>query len=131
MLASRQLRSRIGPRAATSRVSEPPSDLSRATLATLIGRNQPNMRHYKVLRANLWGGQVVLSAFFRYVTQDDLLFVESRIFALPPLKKEFLEYERMPEQTDFKVASLIAAPLSGIPMFLLLTHFCRKDLSHW
>lgn len=94
----------------------PESSLPQQEVESLVGRNDMRMRHYKLLRADLWGGQLLANIYFRYVIQAGLLFVEARTFVLPPLRREFRDYESMPSEPDFReyrndaLRSLVWAP---------------------
>lgn len=65
-------------------------------MARHVGNDDDRCRHYKVIRAVLWNGQVVLSTFVRYVIVKNVLFVEARSFVLPPLSRQFLELRNLP-----------------------------------
>ena len=82
--------------------SKPLSYLPASSIEGIIGNNDTINRHYKVVRIPLWDGQIILSYFLRYVIIADSLFVETKIFMLPPLVKKYQAYEAMP-----------LAPISG------------------
>lgn len=100
----------------SGRHRKPQPRLPQGEVDKLVGLNDTKMRHYKLLRADLWGGELVVSVFFRYVIQAGLLYVEAKILQLTPLKDEFLEYEKMPTEPDFQemrddvIKSLVLAP---------------------
>lgn len=66
-------------------------------MARFIDNNDPAVRHYKVIRMQLWGGQVVLSNLYRYVIQGSTLYVEARSLVLPPLDQRFLALQNLPQ----------------------------------
>lgn len=70
--------------------------ISESLMAAQIDRNDNVVRHYKVIRLQLWNGQIVLSTLFRYVIISDTLFVEAKTLILPPLKEKFLDLQNMP-----------------------------------
>jgi hypothetical protein len=108
----------------SGRHRKPQPRLPQGEVDKLVGLNDTKMRHYKLLRADLWGGELVVSVFFRYVIQAGLLYVEAKILQLTPLKDEFLEYEKMPTEPDFKevrddaIKSLVLAPFLWIGVAL-------------
>jgi hypothetical protein len=61
-----------------------------------VGHNDSLVRHYKVIRLQLWGGQIILSTLFRYVIISNTLYVEAKTLILAPLKKEFLDLQNIP-----------------------------------
>lgn len=66
-------------------------------MAHFIDNNDPAARHYKVIRLQLWGGQVVLSNLYRYVIQGGTLYVEARSLVLPPLNEKYLALQNLPQ----------------------------------
>jgi hypothetical protein len=61
-----------------------------------LASSNPRIRHYRVVRIPIWGGQVVLSAFLKYTKVADTLAVETRIHVLPPLAEKYAAYESLP-----------------------------------
>ena len=119
----------VGSLLPTGRHAKPRLQLAQSDVNRLMGLNETKMRHYKLLQADLWGGELIVSVFFRYVIQAGLLYVEAKILQLTPLKDEFLEYEKMPTAPDFKemrgdaVKSLIQAPFLWIGVAFRLLMF--------
>lgn len=108
--------------------NKPLSKLPVSEIEELAGYDDLKARHYKVIRVFLWEGQIVLSIFFRYVKKAGTLFVETKIFVLPPLKNEFMQYDEMPrspnsgELLQDGFASVIKSTVLWIPvLFKALT----------
>jgi hypothetical protein len=95
-----------------------------------LASSNPRIRHYRVARIPVWGGQVVLSAFLKYTKVADTLFVETRIHVLSPLAEKFAAYESLPLTASVRTvladfgSSVAVAPavlielLFGVAVFL-------------
>jgi hypothetical protein len=107
----------------------PKTEITTAELGALAQSNHPKIRHYRVIRAQLWGGQVVLSTYLKYRKLGDTLFVETRMRVLSPLDEKFAAHESLPVHVSAKGSlkdlgySLIAATVIWLPPLLTLSHF--------
>jgi len=79
----------------------PVDTLSARDMEQHIGTSDARIRHYKAIRSVLWDSEVVLSTFLRYVVVRNVLFVEARMFALPPLAQQFLDLKSLPLVPQF------------------------------
>lgn len=79
----------------------PIDTLSARDMEQQIGKSDDRIRHYKAIRSVLWDSQIVLSTFLRYVVVKNVLFVEARMFALPPLMQKFLDLKNLPLVPQF------------------------------
>ncbi len=77
--------------------SQPARTIPTAEIHTLMKGNDRELRHYKCLRSVLWGGQLAISAYYRFAKRGEVLFSEVRIFVLPPLREEFRACESLPK----------------------------------
>jgi hypothetical protein len=67
--------------------ARPDTSLAPAEVQALIGKSAERLRHYKVVRVNAWGGELVFSAFVRFMKVEHALFAEVNYFLLPPLNE--------------------------------------------
>lgn len=93
-------------------------------MARFVDNNDPAVRHYKVIRMQLWGGEVVLSNLYRYVIQGGTLYVEARSLVLPPLAGKYLALQNLPlaplagEAAKELGVSLLRATVAWVPVLL-------------
>ena len=93
-------------------------------IAHRIGDNDNVLRHYKVIRLQLWNGQMILSTMFRYVILTDTLFVEAKTRLLTPVKEKFLKMQNLPlisvpwERLADAFSSAVRALVIWIPVLL-------------
>ncbi len=99
--------------------SKPNLQIPDLVVQNMIENNSNKARHYKVLRVFLWDSQIVLTIFIRFVRKADTLFVETRIFMIPPLRQEYLTHESLPQNPP--VALFLAEAISS----------CVKSLFIW
>ncbi|RAG87456.1 hypothetical protein DN069_01060 [Streptacidiphilus pinicola] len=55
----------------------------------LDGAAHPRLRHYVEARAELWGGQVIVSTFVRVTLQGQQLYLEGLQYVLPPVAERY------------------------------------------
>lgn len=67
----------------------PQTHVSEEVVESEIGKIRDHLRHYRVLQVSTWGGQLVLSLFLRFTAIGQALFVEVKLFTLPPLLSKF------------------------------------------
>lgn len=72
-----------------------------AEIPNLAHGRERLLRPYKCMRTFMWGGQLPVSTFYRFCRSGEVLFCESRIFVMPPLREEFRKAERLPLQMNF------------------------------
>lgn len=114
--------------------ARPASDLAQSVAEGLIKQSGHHFRKYNVIRIVLWNGQLVLSFFHRYVITGSNLYVETRIFLLPPLKHELNEIDNMPSITSFSefrndfVTSLLKAPFLWLIVLFRFTIFMLSGI---
>jgi hypothetical protein len=63
----------------------PATSMHDAEVRALVGKSGERLRHYKVIRVNAWGGELVVSVFVRFMKVEQALFAEVNYFLLPPL----------------------------------------------
>jgi hypothetical protein len=112
---------------------KPRSRLTPAELDDLVQRSSSKIRHYHVIRVQLWSGQLVLSVFLKYTKLADTLFVETRMRLLPPLQEKYAAYESRPVTSSARTVvkeiaySALAAPVVAVvAMFSVLDWVSRK-----
>lgn len=66
-----------------------------------FGQLDEHVRHYRVFRLPSWGGQMMLSVFFRATRVGDGLFVEARQFLLPPVSTTYRGVDELPASMKF------------------------------
>lgn len=74
----------------------PCTEISAAAMEPLIGSSEYALRHYKVIRLELWDGQIILTILFRYAIVCGTLYVEAKTLILPPLLDKFSNLQNMP-----------------------------------
>jgi hypothetical protein len=67
--------------------ARPHASLPAAEVQALVGKSGERLRHYKVIRVNAWGGELVVSVFVRFMKVEQALFAEVSYFLLPPLNE--------------------------------------------
>lgn len=125
----------------TGPYNRPERVISAAAMAQLMGSSEYALRHYKVIRLELWDGQIVLSIFFRYTIVSRTLYVENRTLILPPLLEKFSKLQNMPlvptsrEFLRDVAKSTLLATVIWIPVLLAGVNFIQggffKGESRW
>lgn len=121
--------------------SRPARTISEAEMAQLVGSNEYALRHYKVIRLELWDGQIILSIFLRYTIVAGTLYVENRNLILPPLLEKFSTLENITlvpttrELLRDVAASVVRATVIWIPVLLAGASYLQggffKGESRW
>ncbi|NJM73317.1 MAG: hypothetical protein HC862_26100 [Scytonema sp. RU_4_4] len=76
-------------------LSCPESHLDDSVVKYFLKQNtNDNIRYYKNIQVVIWNGQMVLSAFFRFVNFNKKLFIETVYFLLLPVKEEYQEIDK-------------------------------------
>jgi hypothetical protein len=79
-----------------SRHYRPCNEIAPSDMEQLIGSNEYAVRHYKVIRLQLWEGQMILSVLFRYAIVSGTLYVEAKTLLLSPIAERFSKLQNMP-----------------------------------
>jgi hypothetical protein len=100
--------------------SRPVCAVPPAFAAALIDAEDERARLYKLIRVEVWDGELVLSMYFRLRKQADTLFVEVSFLVLPPLQERFRILERMNAELSWRAfAAEVGAWLLSVPVFAI------------
>lgn len=101
--------------------SKPRNNLDTAELDLFVGQNHSRIRHYKLARAYLWSGQLVLSNYFRYVMRSGILYTEVKMHLVLPLHEYYTEtinpdhFFTLRDLAKDLIGSVLKSPISWIP----------------
>ena len=84
------------------RMRKPVTTVDRQYILKKINGNEKRERHYRVVRVPMWGGQIIISMYYRFLIRNQSLFIESRVYMLPPIKKKYLQVEEIMENQSLK-----------------------------
>lgn len=85
-----------------------------------IGKQNPMIRHYRMIQVPVWQGQLVLSIYLRFVKEGENLIVESNAYLLPPLGLAYAEVDTFTPEIGLRTviqmvfANLIASLFSWL-----------------
>jgi hypothetical protein len=98
----------------------------------LVGAAGERLRHYKVVRVNAWGGELVLSVFVRFMKVEQALFAEASYFLLPPLNDACHIADRISPTPGWRDhAQLLFGSLLMTPLALLRAFGAVGHLFEW
>jgi len=94
------------------RLNKPIDKVDNSYIFSKINKNDKKERHYKLVQIPIWDGQLFLSIYYRMMIVNDGLFVETRFFLLPPLKKKYLDIANLPTlPTQYELGKHIASSI--------------------
>jgi hypothetical protein len=103
--------------------ARPTQRLPPEVAAAHLRANDRQVRHYKWIRIEDWGGDLVVSYFLRCARLGESLFVEARQFLLPPLAAKYRGIDSLPERgAALHVTCLLEALVTG-PAILVAAPF--------
>jgi hypothetical protein len=92
-----------------------PQDLATAYLRS----SDRQVRHYKWIRIEDWGGELVVSYFLRCARVGESLFVETRQFLMAPLAGQYRAIDSLPESgTALHLTCLLKSLVTGAVMLV-------------
>jgi hypothetical protein len=107
--------------------ARPSQHLPPELAARYLRGNDRQVRHYKWIRIEDWGGELVVSYFLRCARVGESLFVEARQFLMAPLANKYRMIDSLPESgaalhlTCLLEALVIGAVMLVAAPFLALT----------
>jgi hypothetical protein len=91
----------------------------------------PRIRHYRWIRVEDWGGEIVMSMFLRCTLRGSNLFVEMKKFLLTPVSQKYRAVDKVGPPTFGTVAAwFIWSLIVGQFYFIYAFFFLLGSLSH-
>jgi hypothetical protein len=97
----------------------PVSTVPEPQIQRYLNQQDEAARVFTFFQHSSWGGQVVVTLFFRAFVSNQTLFGEGLVYALRPLKQEFYEVRALPVGQNVEVPVLFRAALNdAMELFL-------------
>src|SRR5207244_198058 len=91
-------------------------------MKTFVGALAQPIRHYKVIEASTWNGELVLSIFLRFGKIDQSLFMETSYHLLTPVHNGYRSVDAIPlHPTSRQWMPVITGALLGGPLLMALS----------
>jgi hypothetical protein len=85
----------------TTPFMRPNTKLESIDFQKYIENDHSSARHYKCVQVVDWGGELIISVFFRFSMIGQNLFIEVNYYLLTPLSPHYYELDRMKSKASF------------------------------